>query len=111
MKNGDIWLVSFTPSQGHEYKNDRPALIIQSNSTLAKTSLVTIIPLTSNLEKRMQDDVIVEKSSKNRLFVTSVAKVNCISSFDRSRFKKKIGEIEEEILEEIKNYLKIHFSL
>ncbi len=111
MKHGEIWLVSFDPSQGHEYRKYRPALVIQSNSTLSKTSLVTIIPLTSNMERRMPHDVVDEKSIRNRLFMASVAKVSCISSFDRSRFNKKIGDIEQEILDEIKKYVRVHFEI
>jgi len=31
MKNGEIWLVDFDPSFGHEHQKVRPALVIESN--------------------------------------------------------------------------------
>jgi len=48
---GDIVLVDFSPSVGHEYQDKRPSIIVQSNKQLKRSNLVTIIPLTSSKKK------------------------------------------------------------
>jgi len=69
MKQGEIWLVKFLNSIGHEYKKERPALIIETNSQIRKSSVFTIIPFTSNSNNKIQDDVLVIKDNQNGLFV------------------------------------------
>jgi len=44
---GQIWLVNFDPSFGHEYKKVRPALIIQNNNYIESSDLLTVIPISS----------------------------------------------------------------
>lgn len=93
----DVVWVEFDPSVGHEYQNKRPTIVVQSNEQLKKTNLVTIIPLTSQKDNRMSDDILVEACRENNLMCDSVAKVHCITSFNYVRFDKVIGKINEEI--------------
>ncbi len=46
-QQGQIWLVNFEPSFGHEYKKVRPALIVQSNRYINSSNLLTVIPISS----------------------------------------------------------------
>lgn len=85
---GDIVWVEFDPSVGHEYQSKRPAIVVESDEQLKKTNLVTIIPLTSQKDNYMSDDILVAPSSENNLMFSSIAKVYCITSFDYIRFEK-----------------------
>lgn len=107
---GEIYWVDFDPSLGHEFQGRRPAVVIQSDAQLKKSNLATVIPFTSNTRNMMKDDILVEPSSKNHLFQSSVLKVYDIYSFDQIRFVKKIGNLEPEVLHLIKKYLPIHFG-
>lgn len=107
---GDIVWVNFDPSIGHEFQNKRPAVVVQSNEQLKKSNLVTIIPLTSNTKDIAPDDIIITVDSYNNLRTDSVAKVYCITSFDYSRFDKKIGKINTDISVVIRAYFKKHFD-
>ena len=109
-KQWDIFLVNFDPSVGHEYQKERPAIIIQSDRQLQKTSLITVMPLTSQISNRKPDDILIHKNPKNKLFSDSLIKVHFITSFDRTRFIKKIGEVDKDTMVKIKNYLKLHFQ-
>jgi len=111
MKQGEIWLVKFLNSIGHEYKKERPALIIETNSQIRKSSVFTIIPFTSNSNNKIQDDVLVIKDNQNGLFCDSILKVHHIQSFDRSRFIKRIGVANKDIIDQVKDYLRVHFDL
>lgn len=111
MLYGDIYLVDFEPSIGHEYKKERPAVIIQSDEQLRKSNLITIMPLTSKVSKQHSDDILVHKNSQNKLFSDSIVKVHSITSFDRKRFNKRVGKMDESILKQIRKYLEVHFDL
>ena len=112
MNYGNIYWVDFgNSSAGHEYIGKRPALIIQSNQKLKVSNLVTVMPLTSQTDNCQPDDILVKKDSQNLLYKDSVIKVHHIESFDKNRFIGKIGNIDENTLSKVKNYLKAHFGL
>lgn len=108
---GEVYLVNFDPSTGHEYQKMRPAVVIQSDQQLRRSSLVTIMPLTSQTGKKLPEDILVRKDHENCLFADSVIKVHCITSFDKARFSKKIGALKAQTLNQIKDYLRVHFGL
>ncbi len=111
MKCGDIYLVDFCKAVGHEYQGVRPAVIIQADSYIQKTNIVTVMPLTSHLEKKREGDILVKADGHNRLYRDSLIRVAHIKSFDRSRFIKKIGRIDDSVMLRIKAYLKKHFGV
>jgi len=108
MKQGEIWFVEFT-GEGHEYQKTRPAVIIESDKQLKITNVITVVPFTSQLKKQA-DDIFVAKNERNNLFYDSVIKAQQIQTFDECRFKKKIGILEDDLMIEIKKYLKKHFD-
>ena len=61
LKRGDIWLVNFDPSFGHEYKKMRPAVIVEADSFLTKSPLITLLPISSQLGKSTKLDILVRK--------------------------------------------------
>lgn len=111
MNYGDIYLVDFALSFGHEYRGKRPAIIIQSDQQLKKTNMVTVMPITSQISKNHSDDIAMSKDDANRLMSDSLIKVHHIKSFDRERFVKKIGVANDKTMKNIRDYLRIHFGL
>ncbi len=111
MEYGDISSVNFDGSVCYEFQKTCPALIIQSNKQLKVSNVITIIPLTSAVDKKHEDDILISKNNKNNLFHGSVAKVHHIQTFDRSRFINKIGIASEDELNKIKDYIKKHFEV
>lgn len=109
MKKGEIYLLNFDPSVGHEYKKVRPALVIQSGAI--ESSLVTVMPLSSQLKSELPKDLLIKKDSKNRLFEDSILKVSHISSFDKARCIHFIGKLDSENLRQVDKYLKTHFGI
>lgn len=108
---GQIVWVNFDPSIGHEYRKKRPALVVQSKEQLAKSNLITVIPLTSALNNSTADDILITANSTNHLSADSLLKVYCISSFDYSRFEKIIGKLDSHIEVLVQEYIKKHFGL
>ena len=100
-KRGQIWLVNFDPSFGYEYKKTRPALIIQQYKYIPIFQLLVIIPISSKVAKPTELDILLRKDSQNRLMKDSLLKTKQISSFDKRRFIKLIGIVNEETMENI----------
>ena len=111
MKKGEIWLIKLAEekSVGHEYYNDRPALIIMANNLIPAVNVVTIMPLSSSSNSQ-REDVVIKKDINNRLYEDSIIKVHHIISYDKSRFIHKIGEADKKIIKEVENYIKKHFG-
>ncbi len=100
-RQGDIWLVDFDPSVGHEYQKIRPALIIESNNFLPLGNLITVVPISSQVEKFTILDVSIPKNGVNRLKDDSVLKTRQISTFDKRRFIKHIGQCQSDVSEAV----------
>lgn len=109
MRQGEIYLVNFEPSVGHEYRKVRPALVIQSDDV--SSSLITVMPISSKISSWQEPDVFISKDTKNRLMCDSVIRVRQISSFDTGRFIKRIGEVNSPVLRKVRGYLRKHFLL
>ena len=106
-----IYLVNFDPSIGREYRKVRPALVLQVNEVTARSPLVTIMPISSRLEKQDVDDITITQDERNRLLHTSILKVHQISSFDKRRFIHRIGEASDDVMNHVSAYLRKHFRL
>ena len=108
---GQIWLVNFDPSFGHEYQKVRPALIVQNNLYIKASSLLTVVPVSSQVSKRTPLDILLEKNDKNRLAKDSIVRIKQVSSFDKRRFIKYIGEITPDAIQKIEENLRLYFKL
>lgn len=104
---GQIWLLNFDPSFGHEYRKTRPALIIQKKEFIDSSNLLTVIPISSQIGKQTELDVYLKRDANNRLMIDSLLKTKHISSFDKRRFIKLIGIIDKETLNKIKKNINI----
>lgn len=110
-KKGEIYLVNFDPTIGHEVKKKRPALILSNNIHNQYSPLVTVAPLSSNTNKIYPFEVYVPKKSTD-LNENSRIMIIQLRSLDKKRLLNKIGNIEEkEILNKINKIISEHFSL
>lgn len=100
-QRGQIWLVNFDPSFGHEYKKVRPALLVQNNRYTESSNLLTVIPISSQMTKQTELDILLKKDSRDRLMSDSLLKTKQISSFDKRRFIKLIGDVDEETMKKL----------
>lgn len=111
MKHGEVWLVNYPEGAGHEYFKERPALIIESDEQIPSTKIFTVVAITSQINNCEDDDILITRDNFNNLHDDSVIKMHHIQSFDLSRFIKRIGKVKNEVLEEVKQYLKKHFGI
>lgn len=110
--HGEIYLIRFSPSVGHEYQKIRPGIIMSSDEMLKRSSLFTCIALTSKVGNFVEeDDIFLKKDSENKLSSDSAIKMQHVCTFDKSRIHKYIGKIDLHTLGIIKEKLKLQFNL
>ena len=103
MKKGEIWLVELPATEGHEQSGNRPAILLVET----EINIVIIVPLTSNLQAlRFPHTIEIKPSIVNGLNNISIGLVFQLRAIDRIRLKKKIGNIEEQKLEELDSMMK-----
>ena len=66
-KRSEIWLVSLEPVKGHKIGKTRPALIISNNINNQYSSTVTVIPLTSSMDKNYPFEALITKEQSGLL--------------------------------------------
>jgi mRNA interferase MazF len=103
MKQGEIWFISLDPTVGAEIRKTRPAIVVNDNS-LGKLPLKIIVPITDWKEHYNKAPWMVRVSpdSQNKLIKESVADCFQIRSISEERFVNKIGRINSETFESIK---------
>lgn len=108
MNKGEVWLCSLPNYEGKEQRGTRPCIIL----TKSYLELITIIPLTSNLQAlRFNNTIKVSKNNSNNLEKDSVALIFQIQTLDSRRMLKKLGNLDKKqgkIMDKlIKDYLEL----
>ena len=111
VKRGDIWLVNLDPTIGHEIKKSRPAVIIQNDLGNKYSPITIIAPVTSqNIEKIYPIEVLLNKKNSG-LEKDSKILLNQIRAIDKRRLVKKIGKVDNEIIDKVNDAIKISLGL
>lgn len=109
MKRGEVYWGNFDPTVGSEIKKTRPCLIISNNIANEFSSLVTVLPLTSQkLDKVYKHEVLVTNDPKLK---NGKVKVNQIRAFDKARIGKFITKLPNSIMAEVEKSLVLHLGL
>ena len=112
LEQGDVYFVEFGPSKGHEYEKSRPAIILTTHSNLKIQNIITCVPLSSRLDNRSPDDILINKDGLNNLFTDSIIKMRHLTACDPAlRLRKYIGKVAPDTLREIKQILRRMFLL
>jgi len=106
MQDGDIYMIEFPSTGGHEQAGLRPAIIVQTLA-IEKVPTILIVPFTSKIKAAdFPFTLIVEPDQTNNLTITSVALVFQLRAIDKKRLKNKIGRMEQIKLGLLKRALK-----
>jgi mRNA interferase MazF len=109
-KRGEIWLVSLDPVTGSETGKTRPALVISNDRNNEYSSTVTLIPITSSIDKVYPFEVFISKTVSG-LQADSKIKCNQIRTVDKLRLIKFTGRITAERLNKVEEALLIHIGV
>ena len=112
MKQNEIWLVSLDPTVGSEIQKTRPAVIVNDN-TLGRLPLKIIVPLTDWKDRYDVAPwmVKIEPNAVNKITKTSAADCFQIRSVSEQRCVKKIGEVGNEMMANIRAALALVLNI
>lgn len=104
MKQGEIWQIDLNPVKGSEQAGRRPVVIISGNLLNKYLDVVIVCPLTSSI-KHYKGNVVLHPNPKNKLKVISEVLTFHVRSVSKDRLHQKVGHIETEELNIIKQGL------
>jgi mRNA interferase MazF len=103
---GEIWLLDFDPTRGHEQAGTRPALVLSVNRfNSGPANLIIVCPLSSK-NRSIRSHVEVEPP-EGGLATTSYILTEHIRSVSRDRLTRRLGVLNAERLEEVEVRLRI----
>jgi mRNA interferase MazF len=110
-RRGEIYLVRFDPTIGHEIQKTRPAVIVQ-NDVSNRYSPITIVAAISSqfADPSFPREVVIEPQESG-LSKRSAVIVNQIRSVDRRRLAKRLGRLSAESVRRVDQALKISLGL
>jgi mRNA interferase MazF len=104
VKRGDVWLIAFDPTVGSEIRKTRPAIVISPDEIHDVLRMVIVAPMTTG-SRPASFRIPVQFAGKAGLVV-----LDQIRAIDRSRFRKKLGRVEPEVLAQTLSALRDVFS-
>jgi mRNA interferase MazF len=110
-RRGEIYLVSFDPTVGHEIQKTRPAVVIQNDVSNQYSPITIVAAISSQFsEPPFPREVVIEPADSG-LSKRSAVIANQIRSVDQLRLQKKIGRLSRQNLERVDEAIKISLGL
>lgn len=106
---GEIWLVNLGEQKGSLQGGIRPAIIVSNNSANKYSSVIHVMPATSQPKKYIPTHVGVPKSSGLLRF--SVAMGEQIKLIDKRDIIEKLGVCDELTTNKVNQAIAIQFGL
>lgn len=112
MRRGEVWEVNLDPTIGAEIKKARPGVIV-SRDALARLPLKIIVPLTEWKEgfARAPWHILIEATPQNGLSKKTSADTYQVRSISEERLITRLGELSDQIMEEINKGLVLSLAL
>ncbi len=104
MKQCEIWLADLNPVRGSEQKGFRPVIILSGNLLNTMMPVIITCPLTTKI-KEYKGNIVLIPDKTNGLSEKSEAFIFQIRSLAKERLIKKIGQITQQQLQELKQGL------
>lgn len=104
VKQCEIWLINLNPAKESEQTGTRPILVVSGNLMNTHLNVVICCPLTSKI-KNYKGNIVLSPNKRNNLTAKSEVMTFHIRSISKDRLIKKVGEIDESELVELKHCL------
>ena len=110
-RRGEIYLVQFDPTIGHEIRKTRPALVIQNDVSNQYSPITIVAAISSQFSNPPFPREVVIEPEESGLPKRSAVIVNQIRSVDRQRLQKRLGSLSKKSLAAVDEALKISLGL
>jgi len=106
IQRGEVYWVSLPIDNKRELQGKHPAVVISNNEQNKFSPLITILPLTSKIDKIYPFQVANNLKGKEGVIL-----VDQIRTIDRKRLDDKIGELSLETMDKIEKALHLTLAL
>ena len=112
VKQYEIWIADLNPQIGTEAGKTRPVLVVQTNllNKLPHPSTV-ICPITTNVKKDVDILRVHLKKGMANLLQDCDIMIDQIRTIDNKRLLNKIGELPKNLVDKVKENMKIVIDL
>ena len=110
-RRGEIYLVSFDPTVGHEIQKIRPAVVIQNDVSNQYSPITIVAAISSQFSEPPFPREVVLEPADSGLSKRSAVIANQIRSVDRLRLQKKIGRLSRQNMERVDDAIRISLGL
>jgi mRNA interferase MazF len=111
MKRGDIYFAVLDPTLGSETQKTRPVIIVSNNTANKASSLVTVVPLSSQIARVYPFEVLL-KAADSGLGKDSKAMAQQVRTLDKQRLSnRRTGGASTEQMINLDAALKLHLAL
>ena len=111
IKRGDIFLANLEPVLGSEQGGMRPVLIIQNNISNKYSPVIIVAAITSKIYGKEFPTNLFLLKKYSGLDKDSTVLLNQIRTIDKSRLTKKIGTLDNYLMNKADLALKISLGL
>jgi mRNA interferase MazF len=110
-RRGEIYLVRFDPTIGHEIQKSRPAVIIQNDVSNRYSPITIVAAISSQFSQPPFPREVVIEPEESGLPRRSAVITNQIRSVDRERLMARLGQLSASSLRRVDEALKISLGL
>ncbi len=110
-RRGDIYLVDFDPTKGHEIKKTRPALVIQNDIANRYSPITIVAAITSKFGAPPYPTEVVMEPQESGLPQRSAVVLNQVRSVDRRRLIRRVGRASAGTMRRVDQALGISVGL
>jgi mRNA interferase MazF len=111
MRRGDIYFADLNPVVGSEIAKQRPVLIVSNDANNRAASTVTVVPLTSQVNRVYPFEVLLSMDDTG-LPKPSKAQVQQIRTISKQRLLgRQVGRLGNGPMQSIEAALKLHLDL
>ena len=111
IKQFEIWIADLNPRVGTETGKIRPVIVVQTDLLNKEHPSTIICPITTNVEPDSEILRVHLKKSKFGLKEECDIMIDQVRAIDNKRLVKKIGEVDTNVREKIRENLKILLDL
>ena len=110
-RRGEIYLVGFDPTVGHEIQKTRPAVVIQNDISNQHSPITVVAAISSQFSDPPFPREAVIEPEESGLPKRSAVIVNQIRSVDRQRLQKRLGRLSGPSMERVDEAIRISLGL
>lgn len=110
IKRGEIYLANLDCSVGSEQSGIRPVLVIQNDIGNKYSPTIIVLAITSKSKKNIPTHVKIDSNIEG-IKKDSIILVEQVRTIDKSRLIKRIGKLDINKMNEIKEALKLSLNI